>query len=55
MGLLSKRLRQVAGIMAAVIIFVAYAWIYLFAFAFFPIWRPIDHLVGLWPVRFPIS
>ena len=43
MGLLSKRLRQVAGIMAAVIIFVAYAWFYLFLFVFFPIWRPIDH------------
>src|SRR6516165_12201653 len=42
MGLLSKRLRQVAGIMAAVIIFVAYAWIYLFLFVFFPIWWPID-------------
>ena len=39
---LSKRLRQVAGIMAAVIIFVAYAWIYLFLFVFFPIWWPID-------------
>ena len=46
MGLLSKRLRQVAGIMAAVIIFVAYAWIYLFLFVFFPIWWPIDRY---WP------
>src|SRR5262252_2446730 len=46
MGLLSKGLRQVAGIMAAVIIFVAYAWIYLFLFVFIPIWWPIDRY---WP------
>ena len=42
MGLLSKGLRQVAWMMAAVIIFVAYAWILLFAFIFFPIWWPIE-------------
>jgi hypothetical protein len=46
MGLLSKGLRQVAGIMAAVIIFITYAWIYLFLFVFFPIWWPIDRY---WP------
>jgi hypothetical protein len=46
MGLLSKRLRQFAGIMAAVIIFAVYAWIYLFLFVFFPIWWPIDRY---WP------
>jgi hypothetical protein len=38
MGLLSKGLRQGAWMMATVIIFVAYAWIYLFAFVFFAIW-----------------
>ena len=42
MGSLSKGLRQVAGIMAAVIIFITYSWIYLFLFVFFPIWWPID-------------
>ena len=46
MGLLLKGLRQVAGIMAAVIIFITYAWIYLFLFVFFPIWWPIDRY---WP------
>ena len=43
---LSKRLCQVAGIMAAVIILIAYAWIYLFLFVFFRIWWPIDRY---WP------
>ena len=42
MGSLSKGLRQVAGIMAAVMILVVHAWIYLFLFVFFPIWWPID-------------
>ena len=42
MGWFSKGLRQVAWMMAAVFIFVAYGWIYLFAFIFFPIWWPID-------------
>ena len=42
MGLLSKGLRQVAWMMAAVIFLGAYAWLYLFLFVFFPIWWPID-------------
>ena len=41
-GLLSKGLRQVAWMMAAVIFLGAYAWLYLFLFVFFPIWWPID-------------
>jgi len=42
MGLLSKGLRQVAGMTAAVIIFVAYGCFALFVFVFYPILWPID-------------
>ena len=42
MGLLSKGLRQVAGMTAAVIIFVAYGLFALFVFVFYPILWPID-------------